>query len=322
MKKSKLDKFDIIYNDSLINFCPEIEFDIIEGREVLSVINDFSENKWQAQKFQNFIWNNIALTALSKKERDNLVDGSYTALIEAAKKLRLIDKTSKTKDTEGSELAEILLYGIMSHHYGAMPVVPKIFNKQNSQDNAKGADSVHLVSHEDDDFSIWYGEAKFYNSLEDLRLYKIVESVIKSIQKLSLNTENRIVANSNDLREYLKDKDKLLEKVLCLLDSETPLDYVKAKLNIPILLLHQCEITKEEKVNCDEYIVKVLNYQKDKVSSFYKKLCSKANKDDEKNKPIINFDKIKFHFIFFPVPDKSNIVNEFLSEVEHFKSKN
>ena len=57
----------------------------------------------------------------------------------------MFDKKNIKTDTEGSELAEILLYGIMHHHYKALPVVPKIFNKQNSNDNAKGADSVHIV---------------------------------------------------------------------------------------------------------------------------------------------------------------------------------
>ena len=52
----------------------------------------------------------------------------------------------------------------MKHHYGALSAVPKIFYKQNVQDNAKGADSVHIVLN-NNDFSIWFGEAKFYPNL-------------------------------------------------------------------------------------------------------------------------------------------------------------
>ncbi len=66
---TKLDKFNIHLNKSLKEFCPDIDFEIINGREVLSVANDFSDNKWQFQKFQNFIYNNIAQTALSKKRK-------------------------------------------------------------------------------------------------------------------------------------------------------------------------------------------------------------------------------------------------------------
>lgn len=112
----KLDKFNIHFNASLKDFCPEVDFEIIDGREVLSVANDFSDEKWQFQKFQNFIFNNIAQTALSKKERDNIIDHSWGTMVEAAKKLRLVDKRDHKTDTEGSELAEIFLYGIMHHH--------------------------------------------------------------------------------------------------------------------------------------------------------------------------------------------------------------
>jgi hypothetical protein len=324
----KVDKFNLLYDDALKSFCPEIDFDIIDGREVLSIANEFSDNKWQYQKFQNFIFNNIAQTALSKRERDNLIDNSYGSLIESAKKLRLTDKKVKKKkvatdtpETEGSELAEIILYGIMNHHYKALPVVPKIFNKQNSSDNAKGADSVHIVLDNNDDFTIWYGEAKFYSSIADLRLYEIVNSVLNIFSDSAFNTENRILSNSNDLKEFLVNKGDLYNKIIEILDADSPIDYIKAKLNIPILLLHVCDITANQKENTEEYIEKILNFQRERAISFYQKLYNKATKNSNKTKPIINFDKIKFHFIFFPVPDKASIISSFLSEVEHFKTK-
>ncbi|EHO13009.1 HamA C-terminal domain-containing protein [Myroides odoratimimus] len=317
----KLDKFNIHFDKSLKEFCPDIDIEIIDGRDVLSVANDFSDNKWQYQKFQNFIFNNIARTALSKRERDNIIDNSYGTLVESAKKLRLIDSKNELSDTEGSELAEILLYGIMHHRYKALPVVPKIFNKQNSSDNAKGADSVHIVVEEGDEFSIWYGEAKFYNSIEDPRLYEIVNSVLNIFSSSAFNTENRILSNSNDLREYLKDNLALYEKIINVLDTDSPIDYVKARLNIPILLLHVCDITKQQMVNNEEYIEGILDFQKNRVTSFYKKLYNKAIKNNSKVQPVINFDKIKFHFIFFPVPDKKSIISNFLKRAENLREE-
>lgn len=318
---TKLDKFNIHFDSSFKDFCPDINFKIIDGREVLSIANDFSDDNWQFQKFQKFIFNNIAQTALSKKERDNIIDDSYGTLIEAAKKLRLIDKKNDNTQTEGSELAEILLYGIMRHHYKALPVVPKIFNKQNSNDNAKGADSVHIVVEKENEFSIWYGEAKFYNSIEDTRLYEIVNSVLNIFSDSAFNTENRILSNSNDLKEFLKDNTDLLNRIIGILDTDEPIDFVKARLNIPILLLHECEITSQQKENSEEYIEKILNYQKERVQSFYQKLHNKANKNNIKVKPIINFDKIKFHFIFFPVPDKKSIIANFLNRAESLRNE-
>lgn len=318
---AKLDKFNIHFDSSLKDFCADVDFKIIDGREVLSVANDFSDNSWQFQKFQKFIFNNIAQTALSKKERDNIIDDSYGALIEAAKKLRLVDKKNDDTSTEGSELAEILLYGILHHHYKALPIVPKIFNKQNSNDNAKGADSVHIVLEKENEFSIWYGEAKFYNSIEDPRLYNIVDSVLNIFSDSAFNTENRILSNSNDLKEYLKENTNLFDKIIDILDTDGPIDYVKARLNIPILLLHECEITNKQKENSDIYIEQILNYQKSRVQSFYQKLYNKAKKNTDKVNPIINFHKIKFHFIFFPVPDKKLIISNFLSRAESLRNE-
>jgi hypothetical protein len=317
----KIDKFDVAFHGDLMSFCPDIDVEVIDGREVLSILNDYSDKKWQKQKFLSFIWNNIALTALSKHERDKLVDSSYSTMIAAAKKLRLLDRTNGDQDTEGSELAEIILYGIMHHHYGALPVVPKIFNKQNPQDNAKGADSIHLVPDDSGDFSIWHGEAKFYNSIDDVRLPAIVTSVLNSLEKSAIVNENRIMSSSSDLKIYLKDSPELLAKVLELLDDEASLDPIKARLNIPILLLHECKITSSHQEMCKEYVQQVLDFQRVRASKFYKKLHKKAEKDDDKNTPVINFNKITLHFIFFPVPDKKAIVNDFLTEVDHFKSK-
>lgn len=64
------------------------------------------------------------MTALSAKEREKLAGKSGSTLREAAKNLRLTDKEGDIG--QGSELAEIVLYGIMHHYYEALPVVPKI----------------------------------------------------------------------------------------------------------------------------------------------------------------------------------------------------
>lgn len=113
-----------------------------------------------------------------RKREAALADQSHTSLVAAAQNLRLTDSDDIG---QGSEIAEVFLYGLMKHHFGALPVVPKIFYKQNVQDNAKGADSVHIVVN-GDDFTLWFGEAKFYNSIDDGRLDSVVASVVASLQ--------------------------------------------------------------------------------------------------------------------------------------------
>lgn len=174
--------FSVIIDSSLMDIQIASDLSPRDNKSLLSLVNDFEDTRWRSEKFIDFVWDNIAETALSFKERDALQAQPASLLRNAAKNLRLTDSD---KDIgKGSELAEIVLYGLMRHFYHALPVVPKIFYKQNTQDNAKGADSVHIRLDSKDSFSLWFGEAKFYSSIEDARLDSIVASV-----KASLSTD-------------------------------------------------------------------------------------------------------------------------------------
>ncbi len=47
----------------------------------------------------------------------------------------------------------------------------------------RGLDSVHIVVENDSDFSLWFGEAKFYKQYYDNRLNSIVQSIENSLEK-------------------------------------------------------------------------------------------------------------------------------------------
>ena len=276
------------------------------------MINDFEDTKWRYTHFQNFIWDNIAETALSSSERRNLANQSHSQLIEAAKSLRLTDKAKKDIG-KGSELAEIVLYGIMKHHYQALPVVPKIYYKQNNQDNAKGADSVHIVV-SGNDFSIWLGEAKFYNDIEDARLGTIVESVGKALHTDKLKKENSIITGVRDLDDLIGNAG-LKARIKAALQSQNSIDTLKPRLHIPILLLHECTITKGCKLLTDAYKASIVDFHKKRAKAYFKKQVK------ELSGTIAQYSDINFHMILFPVPDKSEIVKKFLLNVAHYKAQ-
>ena len=187
-------KFEIVIDDVFSALTQDDTLSPIDKKRVLSILNDYEEGKWKAGKFQSFIWDNIKETALSFKERQSLVlDGEDSVLTQAAANLRLSD--SPDDIGKGSEIAEIFLYGIMKRHYNALPIVPKIFYKQNSQDNAKGADSVHIVIEGPDTFSLWFGESKFYNSIENARFDEIIASVKDSLTLKKIKKENSLITN-------------------------------------------------------------------------------------------------------------------------------
>ncbi|EOG1932407.1 DUF1837 domain-containing protein [Providencia stuartii] len=302
--------FDILIDQSLSSFVTESGKDKISNNNLLSIINDFEDGSWRYQKFHRFIWDNILQTALSNQEREALIDGPYTSLALASKNLRLTD--SEKDISKGSELAEIFLYGIMRHHFKALPVVPKIFYKQNSQDNAKGADSVHVII-DNNDFSLWFGEAKFYNSIEDSRFDTIITSVKNSITTEKLRKENSIILNTQDLYDLIKNE-ALKLKVSSVLSHSSSMDNIKPLLNIPIFILHECPITENSSCLSDSYKSSIIELHKERSQAFFKK-------NQEKIKDIYGHDKIKFHLILFPVPKKDIIIDKFVSTVRFYKEQ-
>lgn len=305
-------RFEILIDDIFSVINQDDALMPIENKRVLSIINDFEDGSWRYDKFQKFIWNNIKETALSYKERQALVDeGEDSVLTEAAKNLRLID--DKEDAGEGGEIAEILLYGIMKNYYKALPVVPKIFYKQNTQDFAKGADSVHIVVEDETTFSLWLGESKFYNSIENARFDKIVDSVNNSISKGKLKKENSIITNVSDLNDLPEISDFLRKDIKSALDRNVSIDEIKPILNIPILLLHECGITKAATHLTNEYIEEIKNYHKDRATQYFKKQIAKCSGVDK-------YSEIKFHIILFPVPEKKKIVDKFTQKANVYRT--
>lgn len=302
--------FDILIDEHFVGLCHRGDLSPIDNKYVLSIINDYEDERWRYKKFQNFIWDNIAETALSHSERQCLINQSHSMLTAAAQNLRLTDKEGDIG--KGSELAEIVLYGIMKHHYNALPVVPKIFYKQNVQDNAKGADCVHITI-QDGDFALWFGEAKFYKSIEDSRLSSIISSVGNSLNTEKLKKENSIITNISDLHGLIDDTE-LKKEIQSALSYRNSIDNLKHKIHIPILILHECEITRNSMQLDDEYKQSIIKYHTERANSYFEKQISAIGN-------ISKYSDVKFHIILFPVPHKSLIVDKFIQNVEHYKEQ-
>jgi len=291
--------FDVVVDDSLQN----LSDDTIDpnNKALLSLVNGFESGKWRRQQFEHFIWNNIKDTALSQVEREALIGEEQSVITKSAKSLRLLEG-----DEKGGEIGEILLYGIMKKYYSALPVVPKIFYKQNRNDYAKGADSIHITLNKDGSFSLWLGEAKFYNSLKNARLNSIVESVHNMFIDDKLRKELNIVTSLKDLDSLIKDK-SLLEEIKHKLSDGISLDDIKQQLHVPILILHECDLTKDNTESFNEYKKKIKNEHIKKAETFMKK-------QDTKFESVYMYKEIKFHLILFPVPNKSELVDRFYTK--------
>lgn len=255
-----------------------------------------------------FIWNSIQETALNQNERDAWIGNPMTMLRTAAERLRICEDNGK-----GSELAEIFLYGVMRHHYGALPAVPKIFHKQNRNDNAKGADSVHIVVSEDGTFELWLGEAKFYKSISNSDLNTFISSVENTLDKIAIRKESSIILGIKDLEEclnarYPKDlSEKIYVDVRRMLNPEASVDGIRRILHIPILLIDECEITKRSTVFDEAYRNAVKENHKKRAIDYFTLQVGRL-----KDK-VHMYSEIRFHLILFPIPDKEKIVDEFVA---------
>jgi hypothetical protein len=187
----------------------------------------------------------------------------------------------------------------------------KIFHKQNVQDNAKGADSVHIVLTEDGQFTLWFGEAKFYNSIEDARLNEIVKSVGNSLLTEKLKKENSVIINLPELDD-IDIPDELRMKIKEALSNKNSIDQIKPLINIPILLLHECAITDGAKEKTTDYVDKIATFHKERAVAYFKKQVSSL-------KEIYKYGEVTFHLILFPVPAKQPIIEKFVKDIAHFK---
>ena len=301
--------FDTLIDESLAKITSVSQLKALLNKRVLSLVNDFEDGKWRYSRFQNYLWDNIAQTALSDRERMALADQSHSSLVAAARNLRLTDKDEVG---QGSEIAEVFLYGVMRNHYKALPVVPKIFYKQNAQDNAKGADSVHIVvDASGNDFTLWFGEAKFYNSIEDARLDSIVKSVYASLGTEKLKKENAIITNVSDIDRLIMSQD-LRVKIKAALSSQVSIDHLKSKIHVPILILHQCAETAACSDLSESYKKNIISHHTERAEAYFKKQFSKSSS-------IYKYGDVSFHIILFPVPDKKIIVDAFLGAVAFYK---
>lgn len=299
--------FEVLFDEELIKFCTR-NISCVGNENVVSMANDYDEGFWRIDRFLDFIWDNIKDAALTANERTALIGQEGSVIRRAASRLRL--STKDTDKSKGSEIAEILLYGIMRRYYGALPVVPKIFTKQNRSDTVKGADSVHIVLTSDDGFELWFGEAKFYKTISDKDIERFVGSINETLSRIALDKEKSLIVASPDLVPCIRmatnsEATDLIERIRKVLMQETPLDELRPLIHVPILLLYECPLTAKTTEYSDVYKTKLIEDHRERAMSYFEEQIK------ELKGKIHYYDRIHFHLILFPVANKKSIVDKF-----------
>ena len=178
-------------------------------------------------------------------------------------------------------------------------------------DNAKGADAVHIVLTEDRDFQLWLGEAKFYNSIEDGRFAEPLNSVEQMLKTPILRKEIGVMTSLHELDHQIRDIE-LVERIKKALQGDVSIDDIKPHIHVPILLLHECNITAGTKRLDDTYRQAIIDYHTERAASFFEKQIKKLENVD-------NYGCIQFHLILFPIPKKDEVVDWFLNRAKSMK---
>lgn len=105
---------------------------------------------------------------------------------------------------------------------------------------------------EDGDFQLWLGEAKFYNSIEDGRFAEPLNSVEQMLKTSILRKEIGVMTSLHELDHQVRDIE-LVERIKKALQGDVSIDDIKPHIHVPILLLHECNITAGTKRLDDTY---------------------------------------------------------------------
>ena len=179
-----------------------------------------------------------------------------------------------------------------------------------------GFDSVHLTI-ENQECHLWLGESKLYDNLNGA-ITNVIKSIKDNLSDEIILNEARIITNPHELdnlAEHHNIQTNTLTSFKQIINGNIKLDRLKGILHVPISIIYDCDHTKSIEEITDDY--------KTMIKNFHKK---KGNKISEEIKKLSNeiayIDRIKFHIILFPVPDKKEIVSKINQIFESYKNAN
>ncbi len=196
-------------------------------------------NRFAYNDLVDLLGNNLYYFALSRTEIQKLIDNKqFDTLIKRTK-----NKFRNYTSNEG-ELGEVMLYCLLEAHLNAPKILTKLELKTANNDYVKGADGVHLLKVDKENYQLILGEAKL-----DSKLKQGVYDAFDSISKLLKDGNKKLdfefdLVNSQLVKEvYNEQQYEKIKKILLpsTKTEETYLDY-----SFGIFLGFEAKITDEE----------------------------------------------------------------------------
>lgn len=201
----------------------------------------YEVGEWRDRQLASHLMEWLPDFALDPIEAQGLASHNAVALLRrAAHNVYTSDKYARR-----GEFGEILLHVLLRQECGTAPAISKVYFKDASNETVKGFDAVHVVG-EPDDLELWLGEAKFYKDRSNA-IRDIASEVEEHLRRDYIRSEFlAITAKLDPGHPHTVALNRLL-------DPNTSLDQVFARLCIPALITYDSACVNSHTVVDDAY---------------------------------------------------------------------
>ena len=200
---------------------------------------DFEDKTYRQNDLCDLIRDTVIFFALTEDERDSLNQETF-ALLQKRAWNRISDRQLQQKGDYG----ELLLFLILEVFYPARKFVTKVRLRTSRKDEIKGYDCAHFAI-EDDEVSLWLGEAKFHKSFST-GIFEAIRSIKDHLKINSIKQELSILEGNV---EILGEEREILEGYL-----QSGISVDKMNFKIPILITYDSKSVANHNSICDEFL--------------------------------------------------------------------
>ncbi|MER8745494.1 DUF1837 domain-containing protein [Mesorhizobium sp. M1004] len=202
-----------IYSIKPERFLERIVFDEIQSPSRSACCAGFELQAWRCKPFVNHLIEWLPDYALAESELNVSHGNIYVKLQQAAARVYTSAKYKKR-----GEAGEIALHAVCRDYFDTMPIAPRVFYKNASNDVVKSFDMVHARFPLGGDLELWLGESKLFTNSSDA-ISDAISSVGAHIKQGFLTNEKLLLGPqiSRAAPHY--------DEIIHLFKSQTSLDY-------------------------------------------------------------------------------------------------
>lgn len=213
-------------------------------------------------------------------------------LCEAAKSIRC--------DGKGGDIGELILHLLLRDFHDTIPLLSKIYFKDNRGIPVHGFDAVHI---QPDEKTLWLGESKLYKDGKD-GVLALIDDIKKHINGDYLNNEFALISKKVKICPEIPKKDYWIN----LMHENTKMADVLNSITIPLLCTYTSSNFSNFKEATEEFIV-----------SYEKEVRELKKNFDEKNDHPLKTD-LNIILLLFPIKCKDELVEKMNKKITNLRA--